>query len=422
MRSGEQRAAPHLLLGASVPRSGHHLLARLLQRTLGDRLRYCRFYSSEGCCGAVPCRRHDHEILFQKNHDLDLTLPLGLPVTYVVQFRDPVPAALSDRELFASEYGERLAGDPVSLLVWLAHHAIWLVGFLRKWAVTPPAGAMLLPYERLTAAPAASLAALLDRAGIAFAERDLEAAVAEETPRGGWQGERPFEPRSLERSRYLDPQLFALFETLVREQVPELQFRRHLPVPAPTDHAFLRCHAALRAAAAGDLHEAAAGLARLRLELGPHPAVLSELARVAERQGDSERAELLLAAADGGRSDDPALLLRRVTLARQERQFALAETLTRHLIELMPRHQGHRVLLALILTSKGEAEATSQAVDEALASGPVEATHWCSLAYALLQTGAAARALELVERAQQTWPDDPVLRDIGAQARTLLGG
>ena len=88
------------LVGASIPRSGHHFLVQILQQLLGPAFAHCEFYGPDDCCRSIPCRRFgDVQLFFQKNHDLDLTLPASLEgVTYVVQYRDPVMSALSDRE------------------------------------------------------------------------------------------------------------------------------------------------------------------------------------------------------------------------------------------------------------------------------------------------------------------------------------
>ncbi len=418
----DRETTSRVVLGISIPRAGHHYMARLLQATLGGRLRYCKFYGVAGCCGAVPCRAAAAPLLFQKNHDLELTLRRDQAAFHLVQYRHPVPAALSDRELYARHFGDDLAGDPVRLMLWLAGHAIWLRKFLRKWVLDPPTNALVLPYERLVADPAGSVGALLERLGIAYAGADLAFAVQRESVRGGWDGQHPFQPRSLAGSRYFDARLFGLFETLVIEQLPELALRRCLPRQNDPTHPFLRCHRALQLISTGALEEAADCLESLQRELGAHPAILVERARLAELGGDQAAAMSLLLMADGGQSSDPSLLLRRIALARRGDDLALAEALTRRLIGSMPDHAGHRVLLALVLSARGQRAATCAAVEAALAVAPAEATHWCSLADALLRVGENARAIALVRTAQGTWPDDSVLASLQDRARVQVGG
>lgn len=103
-----EAGAPNIfLLGVSIPRSGHHFLATLLEQALGADIRYCEDHSKDDCCKDVPCSRaRQHRVIYQKNHDMELTLDANLPgVSYLVQFREPIPAVVSDRELFAAVYG-----------------------------------------------------------------------------------------------------------------------------------------------------------------------------------------------------------------------------------------------------------------------------------------------------------------------------
>src|SRR4051794_25602386 len=63
------------LLGASIPRSGHHYLQRILSHYFQDELFYCEWYTPRDCCKHVPCIKHlNCRITFQKSHDWDLSL------------------------------------------------------------------------------------------------------------------------------------------------------------------------------------------------------------------------------------------------------------------------------------------------------------------------------------------------------------
>ena len=66
--------------GVSLPRSGHHLLANMLE-TIFDESIYCDFYS---CCQSIPCKKGK---VFQKHHDLQLELKKNIEKHHLIQYR-----------------------------------------------------------------------------------------------------------------------------------------------------------------------------------------------------------------------------------------------------------------------------------------------------------------------------------------------
>src|ERR1700742_346449 len=92
---------PKVLIGASIPRSGHHFLADMMTGYFGPDLYYCEFYTTPQCCKAAPCaKRGRFSTIYQKSHDRAFTLPADVAdALYLIQYRHPVPEALSDREL-----------------------------------------------------------------------------------------------------------------------------------------------------------------------------------------------------------------------------------------------------------------------------------------------------------------------------------
>jgi len=44
---------PRILVGASIPRSGHHFLADMMTAYYGSDIYYCEYYTSPSCCRAV---------------------------------------------------------------------------------------------------------------------------------------------------------------------------------------------------------------------------------------------------------------------------------------------------------------------------------------------------------------------------------
>lgn len=68
----------------SFPRSGQHLIERLLKHIYnyyGKEFSYCEYYS---CCNKIPCEK---KCLFQKNHDLELNLNLKLGEKFLILYR-----------------------------------------------------------------------------------------------------------------------------------------------------------------------------------------------------------------------------------------------------------------------------------------------------------------------------------------------
>ena len=67
------------VVGISWPRSGHHMLLRLLKLYFGPSFGYCSLYGDRPehpevpqCCRCVPCTNAG-KINFSKNHDFDLS-------------------------------------------------------------------------------------------------------------------------------------------------------------------------------------------------------------------------------------------------------------------------------------------------------------------------------------------------------------
>ena len=68
----------------SFPRSGQHLMDRLLKHIYnyyGKEYSYCEYYT---CCKTIPCKK---ESLIQKNHDFDLGLKLKLDEKNLILYR-----------------------------------------------------------------------------------------------------------------------------------------------------------------------------------------------------------------------------------------------------------------------------------------------------------------------------------------------
>jgi hypothetical protein len=228
---------PKILIGASIPRSGHHFLQNLLTRFFGPRMHYCEFYSPKDCCRSIPCtRRGDFSVIFQKSHDREMEVPKTLAdAAYVIQYRHPVPEALSDRELDVTD-----AIGRVSLTYRLGreHYASWLAAkgvyyrrFHDKWMAERVPNGVYLDYAFLSARPAEAVEQIV-RAATGGADRGRIDAVVEEarSVRVSTASKTPadFKPRVVEDSPHFDAELLGAFEDYVVGRTPHFGFERTL--------------------------------------------------------------------------------------------------------------------------------------------------------------------------------------------------
>ena len=143
------KARPRYVAGVSWPRSGHHLLQRLLMDYF-EGFGYCNFYDAPGCCGQLPCARPD--IHFTKSHDPESSVAPVAGVPYLVQYRTLVPSLLSGFELYLRNGEEDSAH---SFEQYALHSFVVWAEFLAKWVDDIPPGheRLLLSYEDLTDHP-----------------------------------------------------------------------------------------------------------------------------------------------------------------------------------------------------------------------------------------------------------------------------
>lgn len=141
------------ILGASLPRSGHHYLETILEAVFGPFLGYCPGHGPN-CCNAIPCtapgkgRWH-----LRKSHDERLQLPRDVPnAVYLVQHRAPWPRILSYAD-FITARTKRAWPSAVDAAKWLALEAKHVIGFYQKWMHEPREDTLLIDYDRLTADP-----------------------------------------------------------------------------------------------------------------------------------------------------------------------------------------------------------------------------------------------------------------------------
>jgi hypothetical protein len=157
----------------------------LLQEVFRSGFRYCEFYTPDGCCRSVPCTRvGDAEIFYQKNHDFDFSVRTDLKdVVYVIQYRDPVMALLSDREYLATMQGEERAADRDEYVIWLGRKAYYFAHFFEKWLRRRLPNQVPIDYDDLVSDPARVLEGLFAMCRREVSPAALRAAIERAAPK-----------------------------------------------------------------------------------------------------------------------------------------------------------------------------------------------------------------------------------------------
>jgi tetratricopeptide (TPR) repeat protein len=229
-------ADPKVLIGASIPRSGHHFLVEMVNSYFGKDLRYCEYYTFANCCQQVPCtRRGRYSFIYQKSHDRDFQLPTTVAdALYLIQYRHPVPEALSDRELDIKDtLGRPSLGfrrSRAGFTIWLASKAIYYRKFHDKWMANRIPNALYLDYAGLTADPHETMRTIIRGAGAAVDEAHLDDIVerAGGVRAGTGRNAQSFKPRVASDSPYYDAELLGALEDYVLKRCPAYEFPREL--------------------------------------------------------------------------------------------------------------------------------------------------------------------------------------------------
>lgn len=403
-------ASPAILIGASIPRSGHHFLERTLQRYFGARLHYCEFYTPRQCCRQIPCtKRGDFDIIFQKNHDHDMALDPAIPgVTYVIQHRHPVPNMASGWELsskpgigaVSAEY--RATRDHFAW--WLARRAIYYRRFHDKWVVRQPANAIRIDYDDLRRDTAGQVAALIRAVGDAVDEPRLARAITAAGAVRATAGE-PFTPRQVDVAALPCPHLAAAFEEHVLRHGPAfgyapmlgggyegsvlqgliLAFDPEEPLPArfasreeaiealAGRHPDMRLHRARALLDARQPAEAAALLEAMLADTPHYSAAWHPLFRAWREAGLPPRSGMVTADAMFGAMHDPGAVLAMATHWRDQGRLVQAAAALHAAIGLHPPRAALHAMLATVLEGLGRRPAAIAQSEAALAIDPADA-------------------------------------------------
>jgi hypothetical protein len=216
-------AKPLFMIGASLPRSGHHYLEAQLRALLGDDLAYCRSHLNQ-CCGEVICARPpDRRWFLRKSHAPRLDLAADLDgVLYVIQHRPPRGRMLSLVDFQMARRADFAIEDAAFAARWLAKEAIYSIGFGRKWLTRPPVNAVVINYDDLSGFPHRVVSALLSRMGYECSDERLQSSIDRtSTMRANVRVPEPYRRRD-EGVSPLAPGLLAEYDALVRSELPDL--------------------------------------------------------------------------------------------------------------------------------------------------------------------------------------------------------
>lgn len=224
----------------SWPRSGHHLLVRLLIGYFGPRFGYCEYHGPSAtkewpCCGHFPCRKRG-TISMSKNHDFELDSPIPTDVPIIVQWREPLAAIQSEFEL------AHKAGHPdtaAAFAIFAEKRAAKYRAFVGRWLESPIEGRLGVEYDELVTDPWSILTSALALWGELEPEPGRLASAIASVPHVSVQNRNVVvrdqagvrAERKVEDFRYYDEALFDRIREIALGDAPE-QFRRRIAASA----------------------------------------------------------------------------------------------------------------------------------------------------------------------------------------------
>lgn len=228
------------VVGVSYPRSGHHLMERLLGRYIGPRFSYCPLYTRKkaeregwlqakmpkawdyNCSLGRICPNHGH-VHYCKNHEWDGVVHKTPEFRYLVQYRDFLPAVVSLFDLVKHNSGTR---DSEAVFRRYSHQkALEYASFMSRWVNAQDDGIekLVIKYENLANDPEIWLAKALAFFGLeeAIDARRLRKVVSE-VPKITVVNKEKVElqshgiknSRKVEDFRYYSPEWFAELESV----------------------------------------------------------------------------------------------------------------------------------------------------------------------------------------------------------------
>lgn len=200
---------PFLIGGASMPRSGHHFMHRILMSYFGEKFGYCSYYYPwqhdffPACCKNIPCSKYVDtglEVFFQKSHDFDLTDPVGAADLNLVQIREPIGRLFSNFELHVKNNPKH--DTKAYFRQFALRDYYYYVAFWQKWVANTQHQPFVITYEDLKETPVEAVTQLLKATGNTVDEIRIRAAVQEQKASRG--GQAKYVPRDIRQHKYYD--------------------------------------------------------------------------------------------------------------------------------------------------------------------------------------------------------------------------
>lgn len=138
-----------------MPRSGHHLLVRLLTKYYQDKFIYCDYYGvhNDNCCGQIPCINYidklkDGFVFMQKSHDHALRNRFLYGYKYIAQYRHPIPRSISNFQLYIKKDLQN-RDTKEGFRNFLDLECNYYINFYKKWLLGVKNNILILKYEDL---------------------------------------------------------------------------------------------------------------------------------------------------------------------------------------------------------------------------------------------------------------------------------
>ncbi len=153
------------VVSVSIPRSGHHMLQRILSAYFEPRFHYCETYLAADCCRTFPCRRDHGEnaVFLQKTHDFNGKVPILRHALYLVQVRHIVPQTLSYFDYWLSHESTAGLDSEEAFGAFALDRLRRYKSFFGRWVRRPAeSNIRLLVYERVMQNPIDEFAGVVE--------------------------------------------------------------------------------------------------------------------------------------------------------------------------------------------------------------------------------------------------------------------
>ncbi len=218
VNSNHKNNVAQVVLGKSMPRSGHHFLVRLLAASLKPKFHYCEVYTNEDCCNSQPCTKQYPGLLFmQKSHDFQLKDTIPESGKFLIQYRHPIPRIFSDWDLAVS-VRDSLSDSYESFMNFAQSREKYYVNFYKKWVIpfTTDERFFMMSYEALIGEPFESL------------QRFLKFAISEDHQ----LSRKKLEEANMvvktnvdiQSHKYYKPEFLEKYQMSIIEQLPDLPY------------------------------------------------------------------------------------------------------------------------------------------------------------------------------------------------------